>query len=90
MPGRTTRRTFLARTAQTAALAAAPRQLRAQAPLFPANFAWGAATSAMQVEGYPYADGGGRSIWSALDNQPGKVKDGSNMLVADDTYHRWA
>ena len=90
MPARTTRRAFLTRTAQTAALAAAARKLRAQAPLFPADFAWGAATSAMQVEGYPYADGGGRSIWSALDNQPAKVKDGSNMLVTDDTYHRWA
>jgi beta-glucosidase len=57
---------------------------------FPHGFAWGAATSAMQVEGYPYADGGGRSVWAALDHEPGKVKDGSNDLIADDTYHRWA
>ena len=88
----TTRRTFLARTAQAAALAASKRKLQALAlnPTFPANFAWGTSTSAMQVEGYPYADGGGRSIWSVLDNDPAKIKDGSNNLVADDTYHRWA
>ncbi len=57
---------------------------------FPPGFAWGASTAAMQVEGYPYADGGGRSVWSVLDNEPDKVKDHSNNLVADDTYHRWA
>ncbi len=88
----TTRRAFLARSAQTAALAAASPKLQALAPppLFPKNFAWGAATSAMQVEGYPFADGGGRSIWSVLDNDPAKVKDGSNDLITDDTYHQWA
>ncbi len=89
----TTRRTFLARTAQAAALASAGTgTLRALAPAatFPADFAWGASTSAMQVEGYPYADGGGRSVWSVLDNDPAKVADGSNNLVADDTFHRWA
>ena len=88
----TTRRTFLARTAQAAALATSRRNLQALAPpaMFPAEFAWGASTSAMQVEGYPYADGGGRSIWSVLDNDPAKVKDGSNNLVTDDTYHHWA
>ena len=92
------RRTFLAGSGKTAALAAtlAPgaRTLRALAThaqgQFPANFAWGASTSAMQVEGYPYEDGGGRSVWSVLDHDPAKVKDGSNNLVADDTYHRWA
>ncbi len=41
----------------------------------------------MQVEGYPYEDGGGRSVWSALDADPDKVKDGSNDLITDDTYH---
>jgi len=44
----------------------------------------------MQVEGYPYEDGGGRSVWSVLDHDPVKVKDGSSILIADDTYHRWA
>ena len=40
----------------------------------------------MQVEGYPYADGGGQSVWHVLDHDPSKVKDGSNMLIADATY----
>ena len=90
------RRSFLAATGKAAALAATlstSASLRAAIPApakFPANFAWGAATSAMQVEGYPYADGGGKSVWAVLDTDPAKVKDGSNMLVADDTYHRWA
>ncbi len=89
----TTRRTFLARSAQAAALASAKAsELHALTPAatFPAGFAWGTSTSAMQVEGYPYADGGGRSIWSVLDHDPAKIKDGSNNLVADDTYHLWA
>ena len=90
------RRSFLASSGKTAALAATLARgggsLRALASgaQFPAKFAWGAATSAMQVEGYPYEDGGGRSVWFALDHDPARVKDGSNMLVADDTYHRWA
>ncbi len=71
-------------------VAARPTRALAPPPLFPAHFAWGASTSAMQVEGYPYEDGGGRSVWSALDNQPAKVKDGSSILVTDDAYHRWA
>ncbi len=81
------RRAFLA---AAAALAASTRTFGAAAPRFPRRFAWGAATSAMQVEGYPYEDGGGRSIWSVLDHDPAKVKDGSSMLVTDDTFHRWA
>jgi beta-glucosidase len=81
---------FLANSGKAAALAAAASSttLRALAPAqgFPANFAWGAATSAMQVEGYPYADGGGQSVWHVLDQDTSKVKDGSNMLIADATY----
>ena len=88
------RRAFLSGAGKAAAalgLASHPLgSLAAPTDLFPPNFAWGAATSAMQVEGYPYVDGGGRSVWSALDNDPGKVKDRSNNLIADDTYHRWA
>jgi beta-glucosidase len=94
------RRDFLAASAKAAILAAAlgpgagrllaltPETTMAQpGTLFPESFAWGAATAAMQVEGYPYADGGGRSVWSVIDHDPAKVKDGSNNLVADDTYH---
>lgn len=56
---------------------------------FPADFYWGAATSAMQVEGSPYADGGGKSVWSSFQLQPGVIKDGSTNLVADDEYHHY-
>ena len=94
------RRVFLAISGKATALAAlsgstAPLRALAAEPVssdarFPKDFAWGAATSAMQVEGYPYADGGGKSVWSVLDTDTAKVKDGSTMLVTDDTYHRWA
>ncbi len=89
------RRAFLAGTGRVAALAASARPAHALASPaeFPKEFAWGAATSAMQVEGYPYEDGGGRSVWSVLDHPgqaPVKVKDGSSILITDDTYHRWA
>ena len=87
------RRDFLLRTAKAAALglgSPALHALSASPALFPVNFAWGAATSAMQVEGFPYADGGGRSVWSVLDNEPSRVADRSNNLIAADTYHRWA
>ena len=55
--------------------------------MFPENFAWGASTSALQTEGSPYINNGGRSIWSVLDDKPALIKDGSNDLVANDSYH---
>ena len=87
------RRTFLRNSAHTAALAAWPWPSRAQKALganaFPKGFYWGASTAAMQVEGYPYADGGGRSIWGAFEAKPGNIKDGSTNWIADDEYHRY-
>jgi len=56
---------------------------------FPSSFFWGAATSALQVEGVPSADGGGESIWDVYLRTPNATKDGSNNLVACDEYHRW-
>ncbi len=89
-----TRREFLGNTGKAALaigmLPPVPHPPPASQALFPTDFAWGAATSAMQVEGYPYADGGGRSVWSVLDNDPSRVADHSNNLVAADTFHRWA
>ena len=52
----------------------------------PADFAWGAATSAYQIEGGRHADGKGESIWdrwSDLGNVPGTGD------VACDHYTRW-
>ena len=40
---------------------------------FPANFVWGAASSAFQVEGYPEADGAGESNWLRFCRKKGTV-----------------
>ena len=57
--------------------------------LFPADFLWGAATSAYQVEGSPLADGAGASIWHRFSHTPGLVANGENGDVACDHYHRY-
>ena len=56
---------------------------------FPADFVWGVATSAFQVEGAATADGKGPSIWDRFCRQPGAIADGSSGDVACDHYHRW-
>ena len=43
---------------------------------FPANFLWGAATSAYQIEGSPLADGAGPSIWERFAHTPGMMING--------------
>ena len=53
---------------------------------FPADFAWGFATSAYQVEGA--AGGRGRSIWDAFCLVPGAIEDGTSGEVACDHYNR--
>jgi beta-glucosidase len=58
--------------------------------LFPADFLWGAATSAYQVEGSPLADGAGPSIWHHFAHTPGRIADGTTGDVACDHYHRYA
>jgi len=57
--------------------------------LFPADFLWGAATSAYQVEGAPLADGAGQSIWHRFSHTPGLVANNENGDVACDHYHRY-
>jgi beta-glucosidase len=55
---------------------------------FPADFVWGAATSAYQIEGAVDADGRGESIWDRFSHTPAKVKNGDTGDVACDHYNR--
>jgi 6-phospho-beta-glucosidase len=56
---------------------------------FPADFLWGAASAAYQVEGAWNADGKGLSVWDVFTKIPGKTFQGSNGDVAVDHYHRY-
>ena len=56
---------------------------------FPADFRWGAATAAYQIEGAAYEDGRGASIWDTFCKTPGKVHNGESGDVACDHYHRF-
>lgn len=53
------------------------------------NFVWGAATSAIQIEGFPTADGGGESVWDAFCRKEGCVAFGDDPSIACDSYHRF-
>jgi beta-glucosidase len=55
---------------------------------FPADFVWGAATAAYQVEGAVAEDGRGESIWDRFTAAPGKIRNGDHGRVACDSYHR--
>lgn len=57
--------------------------------LFPADFLWGAATSAYQIEGSPLADGAGPSIWYRFTRYPGLAEEGPVGDVACDHYRMW-
>jgi beta-glucosidase len=56
---------------------------------FPDGFAWGAATSAQQIEGGRNAGGRGDSVWDSYAEQEGRIEDGSNPSRACDHYNRW-
>lgn len=57
---------------------------------FPADFLWGAATAAYQVEGAWNEDGKGESIWDRFSHTPGHIKNGATGDIACDSYHRYA
>jgi beta-glucosidase len=57
---------------------------------FPADFAWGVATAAFQIEGAASADGKGQSIWDEFCRRPGVIADASNGDVACEHHQRWA
>ena len=55
---------------------------------FPAGFTWGVATSSFQIEGAGQQDGRGPSIWDTFCEEPDRIADQSNGLVACDHYNR--
>lgn len=56
---------------------------------FKKNFYWGVATAAHQIEGAPFEDGKGASVWDEFATVDGKIKDNQNANVACDHYHRF-
>jgi beta-glucosidase len=56
---------------------------------FPADFLFGVATAAYQIEGAAHEDGRRDSIWDAFCRVPGAVVDSHNGDVACDHYHRY-
>jgi len=56
---------------------------------FPAEFQWGTATAAYQIEGAVHEDGRSESIWDAFSHTPGKVLNGDTGDIACNHYHRW-
>ena len=98
---RSLRRRQLFATAALPALApaaafAAPQKRPAPgaAPLtyaspFPADFVFGVAAAAAQLEGAAFEDGKGESVWDRFARVPGKVHNGDTPDVACDHYHRF-
>ncbi len=56
---------------------------------FPADFLWGAASAAYQVEGAWDVDGKGMTNWDQFVRIPGKTFKGTTGDVAVDHYHRY-
>ena len=55
---------------------------------FPANFIWGAAASAYQIEGAWNDDGKGLSIWDHFSHQPFMIRNNDTGDIACGHYHR--
>jgi beta-glucosidase len=56
---------------------------------FPKNFVWGTATASAQIEGAAFEDGKTETIWDRFSREPGRVKNGENLDVACDHYHKF-
>jgi beta-glucosidase len=90
---RLTRREFAKTIGAAGALSSAPLSgALGQSPApkslaFPADFLWGCATSAYQIEGAVAADGRGPSNWDTFAHTPGKTHQGETGDVAADSYH---
>src|SRR5690349_6933374 len=56
---------------------------------FPADFIWGAATAAYQIEGAAHEGGRGPSIWDTFSHLPGRTWLGDNGDIACNHYHLW-
>ncbi|KIF71429.1 beta-glucosidase [Streptomyces sp. AcH 505] len=54
----------------------------------PADFTWGVATAAYQIEGAVAEDGRAPSIWDTFSHTPGTIDGGDTGDVACDHYHR--
>ncbi len=97
------RRSFVAGAAGLASAFAAKRVLasvpaqnssgvRSNVPsdaTFPADFCWGAATAAYQIEGGSAEGGRKPSVWDTFSHRSGRTKDGATGDVACDHYHRF-
>jgi len=56
---------------------------------FPADFRWGCATAAYQIEGAYKEDGRGLTDWDIFSHTPGKVFGDATGDIACDSYHRY-
>ncbi len=88
---RTTAASLLPRSlARAAEVATVPGEVSAEriAPArFPADFIFGLATSAFQVEGAWNEDGKGESIWDRFAHTTGKIRGAATADIACDQYH---
>lgn len=56
---------------------------------FPADFIWGVASAAYQIEGGATEDGRGPSVWDVFSHTPGKTFDSHTGDIACDSFHRF-
>ncbi|MFF2078258.1 glycoside hydrolase family 1 protein [Kitasatospora sp. NPDC058162] len=66
-----------------------PTPAATAAPAFPADFLWGAATAAYQIEGAVDVDGRTPSIWDTFSRTPGRTAGGDTGDRATEHYHRY-